>query len=311
MASGYAGIVNFDPDNGRFDFGVTGTAASVANSTITLTNRMCINKDGNVGIGTSIPLSKLDILAQDAMLAHGYEPFITLRDDNSKKSARMTSAHGDIGFFKGVDAGNGSYNFVNQMVIKDNGNIGIGTVVPESKLQITAQDGLMINGYQPFATLRDDNANKSSRIQSANGDMVFWKGVNSGLGSYNYTYQMAVKENGNVLIGTPEDHGYKLAVNGKIICTELKVQLKNAWPDYVFAHDYKLKPLEEVEQHIQLENHLPGIPAAAEMEKEGLEVGDMQKKMMEKIEELTLYLIEMNKENKALKQRVEQLEGKK
>lgn len=130
--------------------------------------------------------------------------------------------------------------------------------------------------------------------------------------STNYTKRMTIEADGRVFIGEgrPASNEFRLSVAGKVMCEELKVQLQNNWPDYVFAADYKLKPLEEVEQHIQAEKHLPGIPAAAEVEKDGLEVGDMQRKMMEKIEELTLYVIDLNKENKALKQRVEQLENK-
>ena len=95
--------------------------------------------------------------------------------------------------------------------------------------------------------------------------------------------------------------GYKLAVSGKVICEELKVKLSGSWPDYVFDQDYKLPGLEEVEQYIKEHKHLPNIPAAAEIETNGMEVGEMQKKMMEKIEELTLYVIELKKELALLK----------
>ena len=102
-----------------------------------------------------------------------------------------------------------------------------------------------------------------------------------------------------VLAGSP---GYKLAVTGKIICEEVKVKLvSSGWPDYVFANDYKLRPLQEVEKFIQINKHLPNIPSAAEVEKNGIEVGDMQKRMMEKIEELTLYVIELQKQVDDLK----------
>ncbi len=95
-------------------------------------------------------------------------------------------------------------------------------------------------------------------------------------------------------IATPGS--YKLGVGGRIICEEVKVKLQSAgWPDYVFAKDYKLQSLEEVENFIKTNNHLPKIPSAQVIEKEGLEVGDMQRRMMEKIEELTLYIIEQNK----------------
>lgn len=98
-----------------------------------------------------------------------------------------------------------------------------------------------------------------------------------------------------------ESAGYKLCVDGKIICEELKVQDSGNWPDYVFSTDYKLSTLEEVEQQIKNDKHLPGIPSACEIEENGFFIGEMQKMLMEKVEELTLYVIELKKENKQLK----------
>jgi hypothetical protein len=89
--------------------------------------------------------------------------------------------------------------------------------------------------------------------------------------------------------------GYELSVKGEIVCHDLLIQDSSLWPDYVFEAGYPLKPLEEVEAHIRENKHLPGIPAAGEIEKDGISVGGMQKRMMEKIEELTLYVIDQNK----------------
>jgi hypothetical protein len=100
---------------------------------------------------------------------------------------------------------------------------------------------------------------------------------------------------GNVGIGTSDTKGYKLAVNGKIRAQEIKVEAIN-WPDYVFAKDYKLPSLQETEEHIKDKGHLPGIPSAEEVKANGVDLGEMNKKLLQKIEELTLYLIEMKKE---------------
>ncbi|MEO0525902.1 MAG: hypothetical protein AAFZ89_01680, partial [Bacteroidota bacterium] len=107
---------------------------------------------------------------------------------------------------------------------------------------------------------------------------------------------------GNVGIGTNTlPNGYKLAVDGKIIGEEIKVQLSGQWPDYVFTDDYKLLSLETLEEFIVDNGHLPNIPSAENVERNGLELGEMSRLLLEKIEELTLYTI-------ALKKQVEQLE---
>lgn len=97
--------------------------------------------------------------------------------------------------------------------------------------------------------------------------------------------------------------GYKMYVEQGILTEKVKVAVASspAWADYVFAADYKLKPLSEVEKFIDENNHLPNIPSADELVKEGLDLGKMQALQMEKIEELTLYLIEMKKEIEVLK----------
>lgn len=108
---------------------------------------------------------------------------------------------------------------------------------------------------------------------------------------------------GGVVIGnTTVPSGVKLAVDGKITSTEVEVTL-NAWPDYVFNEDYKLTPLSEVERFIKDNGHLPGIPSAQEVKENGLSLGEMNKNLMEKVEELTLYVIKLQKEVDSLKEK--------
>ncbi len=99
----------------------------------------------------------------------------------------------------------------------------------------------------------------------------------------------------------PTEPDYKLLVGGKIIAEGVRVELEENWADYVFTPDYSLKPLHEVEQFIKDNGHLPNIPSAATVEEEGLDLGDMVTKQMEKIEELTLYIIEQQKQIDSLK----------
>ena len=107
-----------------------------------------------------------------------------------------------------------------------------------------------------------------------------------------------------VAIGTTDNYipsGFTLAVGGKIIAEEIKVRLRADWPDYVFEKNYNKPTLEELEVSIAENGHLPNIPSAAKVEAEGYFLGEMDVKLLEKIEELTLYVIELNKEVKELK----------
>ena len=112
---------------------------------------------------------------------------------------------------------------------------------------------------------------------------------------------------GNSALCTPT--GYKLFVEEGILTEKVKVAINcsTSWADYVFANDYNLKPLSEVESFIKENQHLPNIPSATELEKEGLDLGIMQSLQMAKIEELTLYMIEMKKEIETLKTQNESL----
>lgn len=101
--------------------------------------------------------------------------------------------------------------------------------------------------------------------------------------------------------------GYMLSVDGKIACTEVRVQPTNLWPDYVFAPSYQLMSLNDLEKSINEQKHLPGIPSAKEVEQQGVQLGEMQRKMMEKIEELTLYIIDLNHTMEELKNQNEKL----
>ncbi|WP_422861149.1 fibronectin type III domain-containing protein [Flagellimonas sp. W118] len=101
---------------------------------------------------------------------------------------------------------------------------------------------------------------------------------------------------GDVAIGTSSvPTGYKMAIDGKLITEEVKVQLSGNWPDYVFEEGYDLPTLEEIQKHIKEKGHLPNIPSAEEVKVNGFELGEMDKLLLEKIEELTLHTIEQQK----------------
>jgi hypothetical protein len=89
--------------------------------------------------------------------------------------------------------------------------------------------------------------------------------------------------------------GYALAVGGKILAEEVKIRLLKDWADYVFDDNYQLRSLAEVEDFIHANHRLPEIPSAAQVGTTGVSLGEMQSKLLRKVEELTLYLIEQNK----------------
>lgn len=97
----------------------------------------------------------------------------------------------------------------------------------------------------------------------------------------------------------PKD--YKVAIAGGLIVEDVLIELKETWPDYVFGKEYSLLPLKEVENYIMRNGHLKNIPSAQKVANEGINVGEMNVKLLEKIEELTLYIIQQEK-------RIEKLE---
>lgn len=114
-------------------------------------------------------------------------------------------------------------------------------------------------------------------------------------------------------IGTTAANGtynnYALSVDGDMIAKKCVIQV-NSWADYVFADNYALPSLNEVESFVKENKHLPGVPNEAEIKENGVEIGEMNKILMQKVEELTLYMIQLKKENDALSNRINSLEKK-
>lgn len=167
-------------------------------------------------------------------------------------------------------------------------NVGIGTGTPEAKLHV-AGTFKYADGNQAAGKVLTSDATGNASWQTLSIPAALWTDGGSG-NIYNAT------QSGSVLIGTSTPvNDYKLAVKGNIIAEKVRVKLYTGWPDYVFEPHYPLPTLPETEQFIRDNKHLPGVPTAATIEKEGLDLGDGQTVLLKKIEELTLHLIEVHK----------------
>jgi len=195
------------------------------------------------------------------------------------------------------------------MTILQNGNVGIGNNSPTDKLHITGSTRL--SGLQKIDgtnTLefgfgvggKEVNAGKIGYQAFTAGALdIIGAGTVSGNRKIKFWTEGGAEFAGTVGIGTVANSLYRFSVNGTVRSTEVVVE--TGWADYVFEKNYRLMPLDEVEKFILQNKHLPNIPSAKEIEEKGLQLGDTQKRMMEKIEELTLYVIELKKEIENLK----------
>jgi hypothetical protein len=166
-------------------------------------------------------------------------------------------------------------------------------------------------GGDPLITMQNDGLDKGFMLLEGNNFKVGTYASND-LGNFmirtNGGDRVVVRPDGKMVLGSPTGTApagnHLLAVKGRIAATEFSVTAVAAWPDYVFAPGYQLKSLEETEAFIKQNRHLPNIPAASVVEKEGFDLADMQKRLIEKVEELTLHLIEANKEIQLLKKQM-------
>lgn len=261
--------------------------------------------NGNVGIGTTTPSEKLEIRGGDGV-------GISLYNDQANYWDILNSQFGKLDFVRGKS------NIY--MRIDQSGNVGIGTTTPDSKLTIQGSVNIGGTGNHGLKT-RHINGKSHENTNVDNLYLNYGIDKNVYVGAFNSgSPDSDLLVSGNIGIGT-ETPDAKLTVKGNIHTNEVKVDLLGAVaPDYVFYEDYSLKTLKEVEDYIYKEGHLPNIPSAQQMGDEGILLKEMNLKLLEKIEELTLYTINQEKriitlevENKKLKiqeERITQLEEK-
>ncbi|MET3020958.1 hypothetical protein [Flavobacterium hydatis] len=282
--------------------------------------------DGNVGIGTIDPKFKLDVVGaghfkvDDDNSAIGGLTIETKNGTNLKIGGAST--------YSWIQSHNSLPLYINELgnnIILNprSGNVGIGTINPLAKLEVN-------NGNILVRNLLSNVDNESSimiahSINFSNYD-TFGTSIRTITQSTGYntygtqfftqesfltgqTEKMRILGNGNVGIGTITTGTHKLAVNGSIGAREIKVET-TTWPDYVFKKEYDLPTLKEVEKHITEKGHLKDIPSEEEALKNGINLGEMNAKLLQKIEELTLYVIEQNKVIIEQNKRLDKLEKK-
>lgn len=206
------------------------------------------------------------------------------------------------------------------------GNIGVGTTAPSFPLSVRNDNGVIntVHNLASFSRFEAGTGNAGLNIHyEANGTDVtrtllyFPGGIGVSFRVFNQgpLDVLHLNSNGSVGINTTETGNHNLAVEGSIGAREVVVEAGN-WSDFVFDQFYKLPTLEEVEKHIIQNGHLPEIPTEAEVVENGINLGDMDAKLLQKIEELTLYMINMNKhvkqlesENQKLKEKISILEA--
>ncbi|MDV3954749.1 hypothetical protein J2O08_12625 [Elizabethkingia anophelis] len=275
---------------------------------------------GFVGIGTTNPISNLEIASPTATLTlstnqasgtaeNPLYPKIDFLGYANWPKARITAAeqtyntHGSKLSFL-VNDGTGATSLKEMMTINQDNKVGIGITNPTSKLEVYNE------ASKSHLTLsaNDNSANDLSRIdldyKIQNKDHIvgrissfYLDSGNGGTGGLRFftreagqlTEKMMIAPNGNI------------SVSNKLEAREIKVTTTPT-ADFVFEDSYQLPNLESVEKHIKEKKHLPEIASAAEMQKEGVNIGNFQIKLLQKIEELTLYQIQLNKEVTNLKQ---------
>ena len=275
QVSGLAGVGDRNvivDSQGKFKIGAVGNSDTDWIETATAV----YNNSKNIGIGTLSPQYPLSVTGQANSAAMSL-----FTPDGVFVGGGLLEMNGygidayEVGFLNTFDA---------DLLLQTNstGNVGIGTDVNlASKLTIEGPDN---NGTIAALEIRSEGNGQTMLID---GNEIDIKTGN---------LHINASSGRPVTIGTFDvANGYQLSVGGRIIAEEVRVQLEGSWPDYVFAEDYELMPLEDLEQAISENGHLPGIPAAEILEKEGLDTGEMQRKVMEKIEELTLHVIALNK----------------
>ncbi len=188
--------------------------------------------------------------------------------------------------------------------IGEDGKTGIGTTAPSTTLYVKHLTDQIVSTFESgdpgnYINITDSNSGTFGAMIGVIGDDLL-------LSPNNVERLRIVSSSGNVGIGTTNPLS-KLSVNGHIRATEVKVLANVSVPDYVFESNYELRTLKDTKEFIVKNKHLPEIPSAAEIEENGIELGDMNMRLLKKIEELTLYQIELMEQMEEMKKELQDL----
>lgn len=284
-----SGLIRFGYDGANeWQMATTGAGADLRWYTTpdggtTITPRHYFSQNGNMGVGgfsgPGVPLGRLDVIGAGTtsstntfLLRNSVgDTIMRVRDDGRMGIGYNTSTYG-----RTVNLGGTGINFYTS--------------------NEAAFGGAVFPTDTSIVIWSNSNANNYLVLQPSWG--------NTGIGTY--TPNAKFHLNGAQLIGNNSQRiatGYELSVDGEIMCENLVMQNSTTWPDYVFESNYKLMSIPELEESIRKNKHLPNVPSAAEIEKNGINMGQITKAYMEKIEELTLYIIQLEKRLKAVEEK--------
>jgi hypothetical protein len=292
-------------DNAVIDFGANSVNTwlqATDKTSLNLNYNLNLNPNGGyVGIGTTSPKSQLHIGATTAdLISIGTTDYGggTGEALAGMKAGQLSGGLGGNLEFQTLHWSSAPYALTTKMIILgNNGNVGIGTTSPNNKLDVQFGNASVYN-----------NGSATSLIVGGGATGKTFLAIGTSADASGYTSLQSVSASGSVygsliLNGTAGKVGIGttnpdqlLSVKGTIHSQEVKVDMLN-WSDYVFKPEYKLPSLASVKAYVDLNHHLPEIPSEQEIVKNGLDLGEMNKLLMKKVEELTLYVIEQQKES--------------